>query len=76
MRRVNINPFNTAEALKEIERASAENDILDISQNFTFSGTVSGTMVLNVGSPTVANCAQVLAQLLTIMQKGGLHRTT
>ena len=76
MRPVTIDPRNVAASLIEIENASRENDVLDISQNFSFTGTPTQTLNLNVSSPTVANVAEVLATLLQIMQKGGINRTT
>ena len=65
---------NTAAALNEIERASHENDIVDIAQAFTVSGFTQ-TLVLNSTAPTLANTNAVLATLINLMQKGGLHRT-
>lgn len=77
MRPVTINPYNVPAALQEIERASHDGDIVEIAQNFTFSGTVTSMMVLNMGAAASAsNCAAVLATLLQIMQRGGLNRTT
>lgn len=75
MRPVSINPDNVRESLNEIQRASQENDVVDIAQNFTITGSTR-SFALNTAAPTAANCAQVLAQLLEIMQKGGLNRTT
>jgi hypothetical protein len=76
MRRVNINPTNVLASLNEIGRASAENDLVDISQAFTLSGTLTPTYVLNLTSPTAANIAAVLGTLILAMQKGGINRTT
>lgn len=77
MRPVTINPYNVPAALQEIERASHDGDVVEIAQNFTFSGTVTSMMVLNMGAAASAsNCAAVLATLLQTMQKGGLNRTT
>lgn len=75
MRPVTINPANVPAALVEIGRASQENDVVDIGQNFTVTGSARA-FVLNTAAPTAANVAQVLAQLIEIMQKGGLNRTT
>jgi hypothetical protein len=76
MRRVQLNPQNPQACFREIERASHENDVLDIAQAFSFTGTPVQTTTLNVSAPTLANTNAVLATLLQIMQKGGLHRTT
>lgn len=76
MRPVTLNPNNVPASLNEIEAASHENDLLDISQNFTFDTAPTQTTTLLVGSPTLANTNAVLATLLQIMQKGGLNRTT
>ncbi len=76
MRPVTINPSNPAAALAEIERASHENDIGEIAQNFTFDDPAfTQTFALLTGTPTLANTNKVLATLLLLMQKGGLHRT-
>lgn len=76
MRRVTLNPNNTAASLNEIARASAENDPVEIAQNFTITGALTQTLNLNLTAPSLANVAAVLGTLLTIMQKGGLHRNT
>jgi hypothetical protein len=76
MRRVSLNPNNVQASFNEIEAASGENDVIDIGQNFSFTGTPTTTTNLNVAAPTAANCAAVLATLLEIMQKGGINRTT
>ena len=76
MRPVSINPHNTVAALDELQTASRENDILDISQNFSMSGTLTQTTVLNLTAPSAANVAAVLGTLLEIMQKGNINRTT
>lgn len=75
MRRVTIDPNNPKSALLEIQRASGENDTIDMAQNFTLSGTLTQTTTLNLSSPTVANVAAVLGTLLNMMQKGGTKRT-
>jgi hypothetical protein len=75
MQPVTINPSNVQEALRELMRASQVNDVVDISQNFSLSGTLTDTTTLNLSAPTAANVAAVLGTLLTIMQKGGINRT-
>ena len=76
MRPVTANPQNTATSIAELCQASRENDICDLAQNFTMTGTLTSTTNLNLSSPTVANVAAVLGTLLEIMQKGGVHRST
>lgn len=76
MRPVTINPNNVAASLDEIQRASHENDLVEIAQNFSMSGTFTPTYVLNLSSPSAANVAAVLATLIQVFQKGGLNRTT
>lgn len=76
MRPVTLNPTNVAAALTEIERASHENDIVEVAQNYSLTGTLVPTRVLNVAAPTAANVAAVLATLLDDLKKGGLNRTT
>lgn len=75
MRPVTIDPNNPKSALIEIQRASQENDIVPLGQNFTLSGTLTQTTTLNLSSPTVANLAAVLGTLLNMLQKGGTNRT-
>ena len=76
MRPVTFNPANSQASLREIFQASQENDVGTNAQNFTFTGTVTETLNLNVSSPTLANTNAVLATLLEIFQRGGLNRTT
>ena len=76
MRPVSANPNNTAATIAELCQASRENDVIDIGQNFTMTGTLTQTTDLNLSSPTVANVAAVLGTLLEIMQKGGINRST
>ncbi len=76
MRPVTINPHHTAAALNELQNASRENDLVDIAQNFSMTGTLTSTTVLNLSAPTAANIAAVLGTLLEIMQKGNINRTT
>jgi len=70
-------PYGDIQAsLRELERASHENDVVDIAQNFTITGNFAQTTNLNVGSPSLANIAAVLATLIVTMQRGGFNRTT
>ncbi len=75
MRPVTIHIDNVPASLNEIQNASRENDVVEIAQNFSFTGTPTTTTNLNVSAPTVANVAAVLATLIEIMQRGGLSRT-
>lgn len=76
MRPITINPNNVPAALQEIERASKENDTVEMAQNFTFDAAFTTTLQLLTGTPTLANTNKVLATLIQIIQKGGLNRTT
>ena len=76
MRPVTSNPDNVHATVVELAQASRENDLVDVAQNFTMTGTLTSTTNLNLSSPTVANVAAVLGTLLEIMQKGGVHRST
>lgn len=76
MRPVTLNPDNVRASLQEIERASHENDAVEIAQNFSMSGTLTPTRVLSLTAPSLANIAAVLGTLISDMQKGGLNRTT
>jgi hypothetical protein len=76
MRRVTLNPNNPRASLTEIARASQDGDITDIGQAFTMDATPAQTLALLVASPTLANTNLVLANLIQILQKGGLNRST
>lgn len=82
MRRVNLFGLGAIkdpaarDALKEIELASAEADLLDIANAFTVSGNYTPTRTLNVTAPTLANAVAVLATFLDDCKRGGTHRTT
>lgn len=76
MRPVTLNHNNPSEALREIERASHENDLNEISQNITFDGAFTQQLQLLVTAPTLDNTNKVLATLIDMFQKGGLSRTT
>lgn len=76
MRPVTLNNANVTESLNEIGRASQENDVCTIAQNFSTTGTLTQTTDLNLSSPSLANLAAVLGTLLEIMQKGAINRTT
>lgn len=76
MRKVVTASQNIDPAVRDLVQASQENDVVDIAANFSLNGTYTQTTTLNLTSPTAANVAAVLATLLTIMQKGGINRTT
>jgi len=76
MRPVTINVNDFESALREIQTASHENDIVEIAQNFTFDAAFTPTLQLQTSTSDLDNVVLVLATLLQIMQKGGLNRTT
>ena len=77
MRPVTINPSDPFSALVEVMRASQENDIVDIAQNFSVDvSNFTPTYTINTTTPTAANIANFLATLITVMQRGGINRTT
>ena len=63
-------------ALKEIEGASAEFNLLDIASAFSMNGTYTQTRVLNVTSPTLANAVAFLATFIDDCKRGGANRST
>jgi hypothetical protein len=76
MRPVTLNVNDTQGSLKEIQ-ASHEGDVTEIAQNFVIDNPAfTQTLALNTTAPTAANLALVLASLISIMQRGGLSRTT
>lgn len=77
MRPVTINANNVQSALLELQRASHESDSTEMAQNFTIDDpSFTQEFEVNTTAPTAANVAAVLATLLTLLQKGGLNRTT
>ena len=77
MRPVTINPHDAVASLRELERASHEADLVEIAQNFSADNpSFTRTYQVNTTTPTAANLALVLATLISVMQKGGLSRTT
>lgn len=82
MRRVNLSAIGQVrdqvarDAIREIELASAEVDLLDIANAFTVNGTFTETRELNVTAPSAANIAAVLATFFADCKRGGQHRTT
>lgn len=63
-------------AIRNIERASNENDIVTIAQAFTISAAFTNTRTLDPSAATLAHVRTVLATLISDMQKGGAFRTT
>lgn len=82
MRRVNLSQVGQIRdpgaraAIREIELASAEGDLLDIAKAYTITGAFTETRVLNVTTPSAANIAAVLATFIRDCQRGGQFRTT
>lgn len=63
-------------ALKEIEGASAEFNLLDIANAFSMNGAYTQTRVLNVTAPTLANAVAFLATFIDDCKRGGANRST
>lgn len=77
MRPVTLNTSNIVECIREIERASHENDTGEIAQAFTVDDPAfTPVFQLNTTAPSLANIANFLATFLTTLQKGGVNRTT
>jgi hypothetical protein len=82
MRRLNIsmvgqiNDSAARTAIKEIELASAENDLLDIANGFIITGSYTETRTLNVGTSTLAETQAFIATFIADCKRGGQHRTT
>lgn len=82
MRRVNLTGVGNIKddaarsAIREIELASAENDLLDIANGFTITGTYTETRTLNVGTSTLAETQAFIATFISDCKRGGQHRTT
>lgn len=82
MRRINLQGIGlirdpaAASAIREIELASAEIDLLDIANGFTITGTFTETRTLNVGVSTLAETQAFIATLIDDFKRGGQHRAT
>lgn len=61
MRQVTLDPYNPVEALKEIERASHENDPVEIAQNFDVTGTPAEERTLVAATAKVGTFTRDLA---------------
>jgi hypothetical protein len=62
------------EALREIEKASAEADAGQVADAFTLSNYTE-TRTLNAGAATLGDVANVLATFISDLQKRGTKRT-
>lgn len=77
MRPVTVNTNDLHSAVVELMRASHENDLIDIAQNFKPDvASFTPTFTINTATPTAANIANFLATFVTVMQRGGVNRTT
>lgn len=82
MRAVNLNNLGAIkdpavrQAIREVELASAEFNLVDIANAFTVNDTFTETRELNVSSPTLANAVAVIATFIADCKRGGQHRTT
>ena len=71
-----IKDLHTREALREIELASQEANIVDIAQAFTIEGAFTETRTLNVGVSTLTETQAFIATLISDLKRGGAFRTT
>ncbi len=77
MRPVTADPSNVFAALNELIRASHENDLVEIAQNFKPDvASFTPTFTLNTTAPSLSNIANFLATFITAMKRGGVNRTT
>lgn len=60
------------QAFREIETASYE-EIAEVADAFTISGTFTETRTLNVSAPTTANIVAVLATFINDFKKRSTH---
>lgn len=64
------------DALLEIERASAEFDLVDIASAFTISGTYTELRELDPGVSTLEETQRFIATLVDDLKRGGQSRST
>jgi ketosteroid isomerase-like protein len=77
MRPVTLNSNNIQAALRELEQASHQADLVEIAKNFSPDVTTfTPTFTINTTAPTAANIANFIATLITTMQRGGLSTST
>lgn len=60
-------------AFREIEIASYE-DIAEVADAYTVTGTLIETRAIDVDTPTAANIAAVLGTLITDLKKRGVNK--
>lgn len=85
MRPVNIGRLgigNTKDRLADIERAiraieaaSYEHNVLDIGAAFELTGTITESHTIDAGTGTAAEVRNILVTLLSDMKRGGATRT-
>lgn len=66
----------TRDALREVELASAEFNLVDIAAAFTITGTYTETRTLDVGVSTLAETQAFIATLIEDLKRGGESRST
>jgi len=64
------------DALKEVELASAEFNLVDIASAFTIEGAFTETRTLDVGTSTLAETQAFIATLIGDLQRGGESRSS
>ena len=81
MRRLSINTGTVkdravAAILEEIQKASADENIIDIAAAFVVEGTYTETRTLNVGTSTLEETQAFIATLIGDLKRGGSNRST
>jgi len=81
MRRISINTGAVkdravAAILEEIQKASADENIIDIAAAFTIEGDYTETRTLNVGTSTLEETQAFIATLIGDLKRGGSNRST
>jgi hypothetical protein len=62
------------QALMEIERASHDDNLIDIAAPYEITGSYTETRSLDVGTSTLAETQAFIATLITDLKRGGQHR--
>lgn len=80
MRRISFGPLAVRDALveqrlREIERASNDNDPVQIAQAFTITGSYTETRTLDAGTATLADLRAFIATFINDLKRGGQNRT-
>jgi hypothetical protein len=71
-----VRDYAARDALKEVELASAEFNLVDIASPFTITGAYTETRELEPGVSTLAETQAFIATFIDDLKRGGQSRST